>query len=140
MNFYDTEKTPHRPCIYINPQFFILSSFSILCTNIGYFSKLTTFKTQKSMKVSPIDFFYSMIIINCWLQDPASYTYTSSPLATINVNPNRRIRFRMINSLSWTCPVQVTIQSHELTIISTDGENVNPKTVNTITSFSGNYT
>ncbi|XP_011300912.1 laccase isoform X1 [Fopius arisanus] len=70
-----------------------------------------------------------------WL-DPATGTYTTSPLAVINVNGNRRIRFRMINSLSWTCPLRFSIQNHNLTIIGTDGDDVDPQTVTTITSFS----
>ncbi|XP_015116134.1 laccase [Diachasma alloeum] len=67
--------------------------------------------------------------------DPNIGAYTNSSLAIVNVNPNRRIRFRMINSLSWTCPVRFTIQDHDLTLISTDGDDVKPKTVTTIVSF-----
>ncbi|XP_063975905.1 uncharacterized protein LOC135161864 isoform X2 [Diachasmimorpha longicaudata] len=67
--------------------------------------------------------------------DPSINRYTTSPLAIINVNPHRRIRFRMINSLSWTCPVRFSIQNHDLTILSTDGDDVKPKTVTTIISF-----
>ncbi|XP_011300921.1 laccase-1 [Fopius arisanus] len=61
---------------------------------------------------------------------------TDTPLAVINVEPNRRYRFRMINSLSWTCSIQMTIQDHNMTIIATDGEAIEPKVVQTINSFS----
>ncbi|XP_063975902.1 uncharacterized protein LOC135161862 [Diachasmimorpha longicaudata] len=70
-----------------------------------------------------------------WL-DPSTGNYTNASLAVINVRPNRRIRFRLINSSSWTCPIQFTIQNHNLTLIGTDGEEVKPKTVTTITSYS----
>ncbi|XP_063978189.1 uncharacterized protein LOC135163015 [Diachasmimorpha longicaudata] len=65
-----------------------------------------------------------------------SNTSTDTPLAVINVEPNRRYRFRMVNSLSWTCSVQMTIQDHNMTLVATDGEPVIPKNVTTITSFS----
>lgn len=42
----------------------------------------------------------------------------------------------MINACSFNCPVKLTIQSHNVTLISVDGEHVVPRTVTTITSFS----
>ncbi|XP_015115407.1 laccase-5 [Diachasma alloeum] len=70
-----------------------------------------------------------------WFNSTSNRT-TDTPLAVINVEPNRRYRFRMINSLSWTCSVQMTIQDHNMTLIATDGEAIIPKNVTTITSFS----
>lgn len=75
-------------------------------------------------------------MLTTW-QNPATNRTTDTPLAEINVEPNRRYRFRMINSLSWTCSIQVTIQDHNMTLIATDGEPVIPREVTTITSSSG---
>ncbi|XP_044005819.1 laccase-like [Aphidius gifuensis] len=69
-----------------------------------------------------------------WL-NPATGEFTNTPLAVINVEPGVRYRFRMINTISWDCPLQLSIQDHDLKIISADGENVKPVVVNTITSF-----
>ncbi|KAF7993615.1 hypothetical protein HCN44_010210 [Aphidius gifuensis] len=69
-----------------------------------------------------------------WL-NPATGQFTNTPLAVINVEPGVRYRFRLINTISWDCPLQFSIQSHNLTIIASDGENVKPVVVNTITSF-----
>ncbi|KAF7993644.1 hypothetical protein HCN44_010239 [Aphidius gifuensis] len=69
-----------------------------------------------------------------WL-DPATGKFTTTPLAVINVEPGVRYRFRMINTISWDCPIQFSIQNHNLTVIATDGENVRPRVVNTIASF-----
>lgn len=47
-----------------------------------------------------------------------------------------RYRIRLINGGSFNCPVQMTIQDHNLTIIAVDGEDIVPRIVTTITTFS----
>ncbi|XP_008553162.1 uncharacterized protein LOC103575234 [Microplitis demolitor] len=61
---------------------------------------------------------------------------TSTPLAVYNVKPGMRYRIRLINGGSFNCPVQMTIQDHNLTIIAVDGEDIVPRIVTTITTFS----
>ncbi|CAH1994185.1 unnamed protein product [Acanthoscelides obtectus] len=43
----------------------------------------------------------------------------------------------MINALASPCGVVMSTQGHTMTVIATDGENVNPRTVEAITSYSG---
>ncbi|XP_011300918.1 L-ascorbate oxidase isoform X2 [Fopius arisanus] len=69
-----------------------------------------------------------------WFNSTANET-TDTPLAVINVESNRRYRFRMINGLSWTCSIQMTIQDHDMTLIATDGEAIIPIAVTTINSY-----
>ncbi|CAG5109018.1 Similar to LCC4: Laccase-4 (Trametes versicolor) [Cotesia congregata] len=61
---------------------------------------------------------------------------TLTPLAVFNVKSGKRYRFRLINGGSFNCPVKFTIQNHDVTLISLDGEHIEPRTVTTITSFS----
>lgn len=62
---------------------------------------------------------------------------TNTPLEVFTITPGRRYRFRLINSFGSVCPSQITFEGHSLTIIATDGEAVQPVTVDTIISFSG---
>nr|XP_022900258.1 laccase [Onthophagus taurus] len=70
-------------------------------------------------------------------RDPNTGFMTNTPLEVYTITPGRRYRFRMINSFATVCPAQLTIQGHDLTVISTDGEPVHPVRVNTVISFSG---
>ncbi|CAD6230944.1 GSCOCG00006890001-RA-CDS [Cotesia congregata] len=62
-----------------------------------------------------------VVLISDWMHEDAAERY----------------RFRLINSFGSVCPAQITFQGHELTLIATDGEPVQPVQVNTIISFSG---
>jgi FtsP/CotA-like multicopper oxidase with cupredoxin domain len=70
-------------------------------------------------------------------RDPNTGFMTNTPLEVFTMTPGKRYRFRMINAFSSVCPAQLTIEGHTLTVISTDGEPVQPVNVNTIISFSG---
>ncbi|KAF7993616.1 hypothetical protein HCN44_010211 [Aphidius gifuensis] len=70
-----------------------------------------------------------------WL-DKTTGTWTNTSLNVVNVTPGKRYRFRMINAGSFSCPFQLTIQNHSLTVIAADGENVKPTIVNSITTLS----
>ncbi|XP_045445403.1 laccase-1 [Melitaea cinxia] len=70
-------------------------------------------------------------------RDPNTGFMTNTPLEVFTITPGRRYRFRMINAFASVCPAQVTIAGHNLTVIATDGEPVQPVQVNTIISFSG---
>ncbi|XP_076303579.1 uncharacterized protein LOC143221864 [Lasioglossum baleicum] len=62
---------------------------------------------------------------------------TDTPLEVIQVEANKRYRFRMINAFCATCSGELTIQGHNLTVIATDGESVKPVTVSSIVSYAG---
>ncbi|XP_013180620.1 PREDICTED: laccase-5 isoform X2 [Papilio xuthus] len=70
-------------------------------------------------------------------RDPNTGFMTNTPLEVFTITPGRRYRFRMINAFASVCPAQLTIEGHNLTVIATDGEPVQPVQVNTIISFSG---
>ncbi|KAL7303457.1 hypothetical protein TKK_0004639 [Trichogramma kaykai] len=70
-------------------------------------------------------------------RDPNTGFVTNTPLEVFTITPGRRYRFRLINAFASVCPAQITFQGHDLTIIATDGEPVQPVNVNTIISFSG---
>ncbi|XP_026758133.1 uncharacterized protein LOC113517610 [Galleria mellonella] len=70
-------------------------------------------------------------------RDPNTGFMTNTPLEVFTITPGRRYRFRMISAFASVCPAQLTVEGHNLTIIATDGEPVQPVQVNTIISFSG---
>lgn len=72
-------------------------------------------------------------------RDPNTGFMTNTPLEVFTMTPGRRYRFRLINAFASVCPAQVTFEGHSLTVISTDGEPVQPVQVNTIISFSGEF-
>ncbi|XP_050461961.1 uncharacterized protein LOC126856957 [Cataglyphis hispanica] len=62
---------------------------------------------------------------------------TNTSLEIIDVEPGKRYRIRIINAFCTVCPGILTIQNHNLTVIATDGRDIKPKTVDSITSFAG---
>lgn len=70
-------------------------------------------------------------------QTPGTDNFTSTPLEVFTVIPGHKYRFRIINAFGTVCPAQLVIESHNLTVIATDGEPVKPVQVNAINSFSG---
>lgn len=62
---------------------------------------------------------------------------TNTPWAFFRVSRNKRYRFRMINSFGTVCPAAFSIEKHKMTVIATDGEDVQPVTVDRIISTSG---
>ncbi|KAK2463918.1 hypothetical protein APHAL10511_004090 [Amanita phalloides] len=59
-----------------------------------------------------------------------------SPLAVINVKPNKRYRMRLL-SLSCDPDFIFSIDNHTMTVIEVDGVEVRPKTVDSIDIFAG---
>jgi FtsP/CotA-like multicopper oxidase with cupredoxin domain len=58
--------------------------------------------------------------------------YSDAPLTLYNVQPNKRYRFRIINAAFNVCPFQIQIERHNFTIIESDGEQMEPVTVDTL--------
>lgn len=61
--------------------------------------------------------------------DDNGTTVAYTPLALFEVNRGFRYRFRVCSSTNCICPVQFSIDGHNMTIIATDGNPVEPYTV-----------
>lgn len=62
------------------------------------------------------------------------------PRAIFTVEQDKRYRFRVINAGVLHCPIQMSIEEHNLTIIGTDGKTIKPKVVESFVIFAGEYT
>ncbi|XP_072743934.1 uncharacterized protein [Anoplolepis gracilipes] len=62
---------------------------------------------------------------------------TNTTLEVIDVEPGKRYRIRIINAFCTVCPGMITIQNHNLNVIATDGIDIKPRRVDSITSFAG---
>ncbi|XP_020300283.1 laccase-5-like isoform X2 [Pseudomyrmex gracilis] len=69
--------------------------------------------------------------------DPVTRVSTNVPLSMFMVESGKRYRFRLINACSTICLSEVTIENHSVTLIATDGENIMPTPVKTLTTSSG---
>nr|CAD7428056.1 unnamed protein product [Timema monikensis] len=57
---------------------------------------------------------------------------TRTPLARFKVTYGKKYRWRLINSSSFVCQIQLFIEDHNMTIIATDGEPCEPRVVDSI--------
>nr|BAJ06132.1 laccase 1 isoform G [Nephotettix cincticeps] len=62
---------------------------------------------------------------------------TKTPLAEFTVKKGLRYRFRLINAGVQNCPIDLTIDNHTMTVISSDGSDIKPKTVDSLVSYAG---
>ncbi|XP_015173568.1 PREDICTED: laccase-5 [Polistes dominula] len=69
--------------------------------------------------------------------DPNTGTTSNTQLAYFSVASGKRYRFRMINSFGTVCASEFSIQNHKLTVIATDGEDIQPVVVDKIISLTG---
>lgn len=69
--------------------------------------------------------------------NPKTKNHTKVPVTEYFVEPGKKYRFRVINSISHACPVQLQVEGHELTIISSDSYNVEPRSFDTLINNSG---
>lgn len=70
-------------------------------------------------------------------QDPNTGIRTKVPFARFTVNSGKRYRFRVINAASLDCPIMFSVEDHTLTVITTDGNPVEPLTVKSILIYPG---
>jgi len=70
------------------------------------------------------------IVINEKGRTPNS---TTIPYELFLLTPNKRTRFRAISHATLYCALEITIDDHELMVISTDGNDIQPEIVSTIT-------
>jgi FtsP/CotA-like multicopper oxidase with cupredoxin domain len=64
-------------------------------------------------------------------------TFTT-PRAQFSVKHGYRYRFRVINAGFLYCPIQISIDNHNLTIIATDGRLVEPVEIQNFIIYAGN--
>lgn len=62
---------------------------------------------------------------------------TGTPLEVFRVERGQRYRFRFVNSMSHVCPAQVEIENHGLLIIASDSFDLQPVSVDSFVSNSG---
>lgn len=63
--------------------------------------------------------------------------HSKLPLEVYHVEKGHRYRFRLINSVVQYCMMQLSIVGHNLTVIATDGQPIDPIEVETIVSNAG---
>ena len=61
-----------------------------------------------------------------------------TPRAQFKVKQGFRYRFRIINSGFLYCPIQISIDNHNLTVIATDGRLVDPVEIQNFIIYAGN--
>ncbi|XP_043252870.1 laccase-1-like [Colletes gigas] len=61
----------------------------------------------------------------------------ATPIATFVVKPNTRHRFRLINAEFLNCPVELSIDSHTMQVISSDGRDIEPIEAESLVSYAG---
>ena len=69
--------------------------------------------------------------------DTKDKSLIQTPLAKFLVKPNKRYRFRLIDSGSYFCPKRFSIDGHNLTLISIDGNPIEPVEVQSIVTQQG---
>ena len=62
-----------------------------------------------------------------------------TPLAKFSVKPGKNYRFRLIDIGVYYCPKRFSIDGHNLTIISIDGNPIEPVEVESIVTNPGKY-
>ena len=65
--------------------------------------------------------------------EPSSYV----PLETFTVKKGFRYRFRLINAAIQYCMMQIAVEGHNLTVIASDGNPIEPIIVDSIISANG---
>lgn len=60
-----------------------------------------------------------------------------SPPASFTVQQGVRYRFRFINSGILNCPIELSIDDHNMTIINSDGFDIKPITVDSLVTYAG---
>lgn len=59
------------------------------------------------------------------------------PFEVFYVNENNKYRFRLINAEFLNCPMEFSVDSHNLTIFSSDGNDIKPIEVSSFVSYAG---
>ncbi|KAF4524251.1 hypothetical protein B566_EDAN008797 [Ephemera danica] len=70
-------------------------------------------------------------------RDPVTNVSNTIPLSEFRVKAGLRYRFRLIHAGCLVCPLQLTIQNHQMTLIATDGFPLRPINIDTIILLPG---
>ena len=68
-----------------------------------------------------------------------SNTTYQTQRAEFKVKQGFRYRFRVINSGFLYCPIQISVDGHNMTIIATDGRSVDPVEIQNFIIYAGEY-
>ncbi|XP_026470768.1 laccase-2-like [Ctenocephalides felis] len=60
-----------------------------------------------------------------------------TPTARFTVEPGFRYRFRVINAEFLNCPIEISVDNHTMTVISTDGFDTQPVEVESLVTYAG---
>lgn len=61
----------------------------------------------------------------------------NTPYAEFKVSPGKKYRFRVISAVILNCPIQFSIDDHNLMVIASDGGNFDPVVVDSFNVFTG---
>jgi len=61
----------------------------------------------------------------------------TTPLSEFEVNSTKRYRFRAISNAVVFCPMEISVDNHNLTVIASDGKDIEPEIVSTLTLHGG---
>lgn len=59
------------------------------------------------------------------------------PFHTVNVTQGKRYRFRLINAEFLNCPMELSIDNHTVTVLASDGYDIEPVEVSSFVSYAG---
>lgn len=77
------------------------------------------------------------IVMNLNKQKRSTEELVTTPLQIYEVTQNKTYRFRTVNAGFLNCPVELSIDNHNLTVIASDGWYIEPIIVSTIVIYSG---
>jgi L-ascorbate oxidase len=133
----------------------------------GFFGPLVI-KSAQDPSASEYDYDLNdhIMVLNDWFDTPVSQKFTyyvhsdttgsmptsilingkgfsknanfTAPKAVFHVKAGKRYRFRVIDASVGYCPLQISIENHDLTVIATDGNAVEPTKVKSIVLNAGN--
>ena len=69
--------------------------------------------------------------------DSQSFESYFTPRSIFHVEQGKRYRFRLINSGLTSCPIEFSIENHNLIVIASDGHPIEPIVADSIVSYSG---
>ncbi|CAG9860191.1 unnamed protein product [Phyllotreta striolata] len=116
---------------------FDLSSHTLIIsdweTKIGEIVLLSHFYSQE--ETSPASLLVNGIGRHKTFYNGRNKTFV--PTARFDVQKGFRYRFRVINSGSLNCPVELTVVKHDIIIISTDGQDIKPIKASSLIMYAG---
>ncbi|XP_048741744.2 uncharacterized protein LOC125655475 isoform X1 [Ostrea edulis] len=107
---------------------------AFLYSDVGVFLNRTQFQPSVALDGSKFSLWYAeSALINGKgrYYHPITRVHNEAPLDVFNVDGNKRYRFRVINAAAMY-PYRISIDSHPLTVIATDGYYIKPVVVESV--------